>query len=224
MKYAPSVGVKFHEDGSVRTFPGNTFICHLDQSLPLIDELRWAQDQLKSMNCGDKFSFLPISSMHMTVFEGVCDQIREAHKWTSKLDLAADLSETTDLFATEASQVGAQGGFEMMYDYVYNCPIGGTAIRIKPANEHSTQALKQCREALKAATGINMTDFDDYHFHITLSYRVIELEEQDKIELQQTAKRIGERLAQSFGSLTHGPVEFCTFQDMFKFTPVISLS
>ncbi len=39
MKYAPSVGVKFHEDGSVRTFPGNTFICHLDQSLPLIERI-----------------------------------------------------------------------------------------------------------------------------------------------------------------------------------------
>ncbi|MCZ8489451.1 hypothetical protein O9992_27190 [Vibrio lentus] len=49
--------------------------------------------------------------------------------------------------------------FEMMYDYVYNCPIGGTAIRIKPANDQSTQALKQCREALKAATGNNF-DFD----------------------------------------------------------------
>ncbi|MGF1755404.1 DUF1868 domain-containing protein [Vibrio makurazakiensis] len=223
MKYAPSVGVKFHEDGSVRTFPGNTFICHLDQSLPLIDELRWAQDQLKSMNCGNKFSFLPISSMHMTVFEGVCDQVREAHKWTSKLGLDASLSATTDLFATEASQVGARGGFDMMFDYVYNCPIGGTAIRIKPENEQSVQALKQCREALKLATGISVPDFDDYHFHITLSYRVIELEEQDKIEIEQTTQRISERIAQSFGKLTHGPVEFCTFQDMFKFTPVLKL-
>ncbi|MBY7730146.1 DUF1868 domain-containing protein [Vibrio splendidus] len=224
MKYAPSVGVKFHEDGSVRTFPGNTFICHLDQSLPLIDELRWAQDQLKEMSCGNKFSFLPISSMHMTAFEGVCDQIRDPKKWTSKLSLDSELSAITDLFATEASQIGAQGGFEMEFDYVYNCPIGGSALRIKPANEQSRLALKRCRELLKVATGINMPDFDDYHFHITLSYRVIELEEQDKVELQETTKRIGERIAQSFGSLTHGPVEFCTFQDMFKFIPVIKLS
>ncbi|MGF1748961.1 DUF1868 domain-containing protein [Vibrio cionasavignyae] len=223
MKYAPSVGVKFHENGSVRTFPGNTFICHLNQSLPLIDELRWAQNQLKSMNCGNKFAFLPIESMHMTVFEGVCDQVREAHKWTSKLDLDAELSATTDLFATRASLVGAQGGFEMMFDYVYNCPIGGTAIRIKPANEQSAQALKQCREALKLATGISVPDFDDYHFHITLSYRVIELEEQDKSEIEQVTQNISERMSQSFGRLTHGPVEFCTFQDMFKFTPVLKL-
>ncbi|MCZ8485252.1 DUF1868 domain-containing protein [Vibrio lentus] len=81
-------------------------------------ELRWAQDQLKSMNCGDKFSFLPISSITHDNFEGVCDQefVKRIEKWTSKLDLAADLSETTDLFATEASKV--KGGFEMMYDYV----------------------------------------------------------------------------------------------------------
>ncbi|MCZ8489450.1 DUF1868 domain-containing protein [Vibrio lentus] len=50
--------------GSVRTFPGNTFICHLDQSLPLIDELRWAQDQLKSMNCAINFLFADFWHAH----------------------------------------------------------------------------------------------------------------------------------------------------------------
>ncbi|MFA0442332.1 hypothetical protein BCU70_01315 [Vibrio sp. 10N.286.49.C2] len=223
MKYAPSVGVKFHEDGSVRTFPGNTFICHLDPSIALIDELRWAQDELKAMQCGHKFAFLPISSMHMTVFEGVCDQIRDANKWTSKLDLNAKLSEVTDLFATEVDQLGALGGFEMMFDYVYNCTVGGSALRVKPANDASLTALKQCRALLKTATGISMPDFDDYHFHITLSYRVIELDEQDKIELLETTQRIEQRISQSFGTLTHGPVEFCTFQDMFEFKAVATL-
>ncbi len=78
----------------------------------------------------------------MTVFEGVRPNSRPVR--TSKLSLDSELSAITDLFATEASQIGAQGGFEMEFDYVYNCPIG-SAFRIKPANEQSRLALKRCR-------------------------------------------------------------------------------
>ncbi|PSW11382.1 DUF1868 domain-containing protein [Photobacterium sanctipauli] len=224
MKYAPSVGVKFHEDGSVRHFPGNTFICHVNPTLDLINELAWAQDQLKAMACGHKFAYLPISSMHMTVFEGVCDQVRLAEKWTSKLPLDAPIDQTTDFFASAIGSLGPHAGFEMVFDYVYNCPIGGTAIRIKPANEASAQALANSRNQLRDATGIEMPDFDSYHFHITLSYRVIELEEHEKEEVKATADAIAERLSTTFGLLKHGPVEFCTFDNMFKFTPLIKLS
>ncbi|MFN3017869.1 DUF1868 domain-containing protein [Vibrio coralliilyticus] len=224
MNYAPAVGVKFNQDGTVRHFPGNTFICHIDQSIDLIVELEWAQSQLKAMQCAAKFSFLPISSMHMTVFEGVCDQVRQPEKWTSKLPLDAPLAQTTDFFASAVSQIGAHSGFEMMFDYVYNCPVGGTSIRIKPATDESDLALKNCREQLRASTGINMPEFDDYHFHITLSYRIMELEESEKVELKQVAERISERFSQSFGRLKHGAVEFCRFDDMFKFEPLLTLS
>ncbi|NOH78207.1 DUF1868 domain-containing protein [Vibrio sp. RE86] len=224
MKFAPSVGVKFHEDGSVRRFPGNTFICHVDPSLELINELTWAQDQLKAMECGAKFSYLPIESMHMTVFEGVCDQIRLAEKWTSKVPLDAPLSATTEYFSEAVRHIGAHQGFEMVYDYVHNCQVGGSAIRIKPANEQTKQALADCRSQLRDATGINMPDFDDYHFHITLSYRVIELEEHEKQELLATTDRIAERISKSFGTLKHRAVEFCTFEDMFEFKPLQTLS
>lgn len=224
MKYAPSVGVKFHEDGSVRHFPGNTFICHVNPTLDLIGELTWAQEQLKAMKCGYKFAYLPISSMHMTIFEGVCDQVRLTEKWTSKLPLEAPIEQTTDFFASAIDSLGTHAGFEMVFDYVYNCPVGGSAVRIKPANTATAAALANCRNQLRETTGIDMPDFDSYHFHITLSYRVIELEEHEKEELKATTDTIAERLSTTFGLLKHGPVEFCTFENMFKFTPLKTLS
>ncbi|MDA9557303.1 DUF1868 domain-containing protein [Vibrio sp.] len=223
MKYAPSVGMKFNEDGSVRRFPGNTFLCHLDQSLALIQELKWAQQQLKEMNCGYKFSFLPIESMHQTIFEGVCDQIRKPESWTKHVATDAPLKETTDFFLNALQSVTPQGGYNMVFDHTYNCPIGGTAICIRPQSPSDESAIWDTREALSAATGIRMPNFHEYRFHITLSYRIIELEEADRIELEETAKRIDERLSTTFGVLTHGPVEFCTFEDMFKFTPITRL-
>lgn len=217
MKYAPSVGVKFHEDGSVRTFPGNTFICHVDKSSPLIEELTWAQEQLKEMKCGQKFSYLPISSMHMTVFESLCDQIRKVEKWSSKHTLDSHIQDTTDGINHALEDLPAHGGFEMIFDSVFNCPIGGSAIRIKPANEPSKLALQECREALSQVTGIRHTDFDNYHFHITLSYRVVELDDEDKQELETVTKKISKRISETFNTLTHGPVEFCSFDNMFNF-------
>ncbi|KLN63904.1 MULTISPECIES: DUF1868 domain-containing protein [Vibrio] len=224
MNYAPAVGIKFNQDGTVRQFPGNTFICHVDQSSELIILLEWAQNELKQMQCGAKFSFLPISSMHMTVFEGICDQVRSPEKWTTKLPLDTPLAHATDLFATEVSQIGAHSGFEMEFDYVYNCPTGGTSIRLKPATESSRLALVNCRERLRTSTGINMPEFDSYHFHITLSYRILELDEGEKQELQQTSERIEERFKQAFGRLRHGAVEFCRFDNMFKFETLLILS
>lgn len=223
MNYAPAVGFKFNEDGTVRPFAGNTFICHIDQSIELINELAWAQNELKKMKCGNKFSYLPLSSMHMTVFEGVCDQVREEDKWTSKLPTNTPLGQVTQFFEEVVTKLGRHSGFEMEFDYVYNCPTGGTSIRIKPANNESKQALIDCRTSLSEVTGICMPDFDTYHFHITLSYRILELDEDEKQELKQTSENIANRLSQSFGLLKHGAVEFCRFNDMFKFEPILRL-
>lgn len=224
MKYAPAVGVKFEKNGQVKEFKGNTFLCHISTNeTQLLAEIKWGQDQLKAMNCAYKFAFLPITSMHMTVFEGVCENIRQQPLWTNKLSLDAPLSAVTDLFINELTSMPRLGYFEMDFHSIYNCPIGGTAIRIKPATAASRESLWQCRTLLSQATGIKHPNHDDYHFHISLSYRIIELDEHDKTEILVTTDRITERLSAKFGRFNHGPVEFCHFNDMFKYSPLTVL-
>ncbi|MEZ8099419.1 hypothetical protein [Vibrio bivalvicida] len=57
-----------------------------------------------------------------------------------------------------------------------------------------------------------------------MSYRILELDEGEKQELQQTSERIEERFKQAFGCLRHGAVEFCRFDNMFKFETLLILS
>jgi len=221
MKYAPAVGVKFDKHGKVKEFKGITFLCHIaPHETKLLNEIKWAQDKLKSMTCAYKFSFLPMTSMHMTVFDCLCEDIREQALWTNKCDLNSSLSDISDMIVNELKPMSRLGDFEMDFHSIYNCPIGGSAIRIKPATTTSTQSLLNCRAQLSQATGIKHPNYDDYHFHISLSYRVIELDEGDKEEVLVTTDSIAARLSQTFGTLTHGAVEFCHFNDMFKYTPL----
>ena len=224
MNYAPSVGVKFNEDGTVRRFPGNTFLCHVDKTSPVYQEVLWAQQQLKAMKCATDYAFLPEASMHMTVIEGLCDQIREATHWSSKLAEDVNIESATESFQAWLQEAAATPNFQMKFDYVYNSRAGGTVLRLKPANDETKSALKVCRDNLSELTGIRHPTHDEYHFHITLSYKVINLDEEQQAELEQTCQRIEERLNQSFGVLTHGAVEFCVFEDMFEFKPVKLLS
>lgn len=220
MNFAPSVGVKFNEDGSVRHFPGNTFLCHVDQTSPVYQEVLWAQQQLKAMDCAANYAFLPEESMHMTVFEGLCDQIRDPNVWSSKLESDVSLEMATEQFQVWLDAAKATSKFKMVFDHVYNSSNGGTLLRIKPANGETLQAIKACREQLSELTGIRHPVHDSYHFHITLSYKVIHLDDAQQAELEQTCLRIEERLNQTFGTLTHGAVEFCLFADMFEFKPI----
>ncbi len=126
----------------------------------------------------------------------------------------------TERFQAWLQEATATPNFKMKFDHVYNSRVGGTVLRLKPANDDTKSALKACRDNLSELTGIRHPTHDEYHFHITLSYKVINLDEEQQAELEQTCLRIEERLNQSFGELTHGAVEFCVFEDMFEFKPV----
>ena len=98
IQYAPAVGNKFYEDGTVRQFPGNTIICFADPQSQAFQEAEWAQQQLLRESYADKFAILPPSSFHMTVLDLICDQVRETEKWSSHLSLDAPLEEVDQHF------------------------------------------------------------------------------------------------------------------------------
>lgn len=225
MNYAPSVGQKFHQDGSVRTFKGNTFICHLDKSQDynqIIELVEWAQNQFKAMKCADKYVFLPLTSMHMTVFDGVCDQVRNKSHFSSKVPRSQVINEITDYFLEELKKVQYLPNFQMKFSHVYNCEIGGTALGLVPENEQTVQYIKELRNTLSEVTGVRMPNFDSYAFHITLSYKVIMLNEEEKVELENTTRKVEQHLLENMPEFLLNKVDFCEFDNMFEFKPLLT--
>ena len=87
-EYPRGVSSKFGVDGKVQHFPGNTIISHLSPSSDLYASMLVLHEKLLQSNLSSVITLLPPSSWHMTVFEGICDEVRKPGFWPS--DLAVD--------------------------------------------------------------------------------------------------------------------------------------
>ena len=108
-------GKKFSEGGRVLEFPGNTVICRISPQSKQFHLLVRIRQQLKAQPWAEKFFFLPPSSYHMTVFEGVCDQVRQPERWTVKLPLDAKLEEVDTFFVEAWKDVKKPSTIDMSY-------------------------------------------------------------------------------------------------------------
>ena len=62
MEYTKAVGTKFHPDGSLRCFPGNTIVSHTEESSR--PQLIWVQERYNELSFASrKLAFLPPSSI-----------------------------------------------------------------------------------------------------------------------------------------------------------------
>lgn len=217
MRYTREVGRKFHADRTAKTFPGNTIICFVDPKVhpTVFEEASWAQTQLMGMGCAEKFGFLPPSSFHMTVIELLTDEGRTEAKWSSKLPLDMPLEETDHFFIETLKAVSFDTSFEMSFQFMRE---QGT-IAVAPATEASREKIWAFRRAVAEATGVCVPTFNEYKFHITLAYNLIELEPQDILERDETFARIDKRLLETFGTFVTDPPVLTFFDDMFKFVP-----
>lgn len=79
--YPLGVPSKFDPDGNVQPFAGNTIVAHLPPSDKLYNSLLSLHAKLAASSLAHLFALLPPPSWHMTVFEGVCDQVRMPGLW-----------------------------------------------------------------------------------------------------------------------------------------------
>lgn len=219
IQYAPAVGNKFYEDGTVRQFPGNTIICFADPQGQAYQEAEWVHHQLQQAPYAEKFALLPPSSFHMTVFELICDFVRETSNWSSQLSLDASLAETDQFFIEKIANVTLPSNFRMTFERL-NLGETGLSLRLQPADDETAQALSQYRDNLAEATGLRFPDHDTYGFHLSLAYRILMLTDDEAQQLEHLAERINQRLNQTFGIFDTGQPSLTFFDDMFAFVPL----
>ncbi|MGB1286447.1 MAG: DUF1868 domain-containing protein [Aggregatilineales bacterium] len=217
--YTHNVGIKFHPDGSPRQFPGNTIICSVNPSSTTFQLLTEMLDELRALPFVHKFALLPEPSLHMTVMELLCDEVRKRERWSSQLELDASLIETDDFFIETVPTVIAPGNFQMKYDYFYTSGTG-IIIGIKPVDNQNMQRIRQYRDDVAAATGVRFADHDSYSFHISLAYRLIELRDDEATTLATLTERIGKKLESEFRVFDSGQPQLSFFDDMFAFLPI----
>jgi len=218
-KYTEAVGTKFHSDGSVRYYPGNTIICFLNSSSTVFSEVLWAQNLLKETILHHKFTLLPPESFHMTVFELLCDQVRETEYWSRFLPLSASLAETDQFFKKQFAKITLPQNFEMRFDQIKLGPH--FSIQLSPVNQAIEKKLWSLRECFSEMTGIRFQDFESYRFHLSLAYGMEEMNSEEKIIAEKIESKIRERFSRQFGTFHTGPPQLVFFHDMFSFLPSI---
>ncbi len=219
-KYTNAVGQKFYHDGSVRPFPGNTVICKIPPSLPIYAGLVEAQERLRAADRTGKYVFLPPSSFHMTVIEGLCDQVRTPEQWSRKLDLQVPWPAVNQFMFECFTRLSCPSSLTMRMSHI-TIP-GGLAIVLEPANTETSQSLQRFREDFSQETGIRFPNHETYTYHIGLAYNLLWLTGDEERLMHGAQQTLQSALSTRYPSMTFDTPHFTYFEDMFRFDTVCS--
>lgn len=208
-----AVGQKFDASGGVLRFPGNTFICHIPRDGEADAALCEASLALQAGPLAGAFSFLPPSSFHMTVFEGVTDAHRRDARWPEGLAPDTGLSEVTARFSTAAAELALPAKQRIRPLGIF----GGFSVAVCGASPKDGASLRDTRLLLREATAIRRPDFASYDFHITLAYPLRWLTADEAEAVMDLSERIFATLHNRAPRIGLGAVEFCVFEDMHAF-------
>ncbi|WP_313607876.1 DUF1868 domain-containing protein [Rhizobium sp.] len=206
---------KFTVDGAVRPFPGNTIICHLSQDSELHTQLTQLALDLDKSNDEALYTLLPPSSWHMTVFEGVCDQVRSPGFWPADLPTDAPLAECNAAFSRKLSafDMNTTLPFRMRISG-YMPRVDGIGLHLEPSDAAEDDRIRNLRDRLSKELQIRHPSHETYRFHLSIAYFIRFPADDERSALDTML----------FKRLQHMPTEFelaapefCFFDDMFEF-------
>lgn len=209
----PTAASKFAPDGTARLFPGNTIISFVPSGSPEAHLLEQASGILRDALAAD-FVTLPPSSWHMTVFELLCDQVRDVAHWSRFLDLDAPLHIVDEFFAERVSTVVAPRQINMRFGRIF-AGEHAFGVQIEPEDSATATALSEYREALSEATGIRFPNHDSYQFHLTLAYALSRPDQERQQQIDAAVERTDRALDGARFAMPQPVLTF--FSDMTDF-------
>lgn len=210
------LGSRFNAEGQFLPEPGNTIVAHVPEGSQTQAGLITLAQKMKALPGAGHFAFTPISSYHMTVFQGVIEFRREEGFWLPFLPMDATIDSVTAHMVEKLKTFPKSRSFKIK-------PIALTPLGLTVAGKtrEDEQALRDFRDQLADCFGYRHPDHDDYTFHITMAYLIKFMPpEQAKIHAQ-AIKALGDEFLAKVPNIELGTSDFCTFEDMNHFEPVV---
>jgi hypothetical protein len=223
-EFPPDIGRKFHPDGRVQRFDGNTIICHLDQQGPnstLFDSLLDIYRDAPAHRFMDKVTLLPPSSYHMTVFGGANDPDRRPGVWPADLPLDLPMAECDRILGERlrAFRLECDLPFRMKVDLSEPGPQERPlTLRLLPYDDAENAKLRRLRDRLAQTLAIRSPTHDAYRFHVTLAYLIRWLTPDEQAAFRDTLMAWQQVVAAACPVIELGAPEYCTLKDMFAFS------
>ncbi len=211
----PAVGNKFHADGTVRFYPGNTVICHLDAQQAFHTHLVDFCQRLKQLGFAQKLTFLPPETYHVTLICGIDDQMRGVHGWPRDLPLDAPLAVGHAFFAARLRTFCLRERPPYRLCAADFKPTGSDLVlNLQAASAPEAYRLRRLRSDLADTLGLPVPKLT---LHFTLGYLVAWLTSQEEHRLQLEKLAFLERVCRDGLLIELGLPEYCQFRDMFHF-------
>ncbi|MBB2165812.1 DUF1868 domain-containing protein [Gluconacetobacter sp. 1b LMG 1731] len=220
----PEVGRKFDASGAALPFHGNTIIIPLDRGSAAATLMATLHDALADSPIARQIALLPLSSFHMTVFEGVNDHDRTPRNWPAALPIDAPIATATQ-YATRALTAAPFDYPQPIVMRARGLSITDRGVRLNVTGFDDTQegAIRHLRDEIAARLAIHRPSHARYGFHMSLAYTIAPL---DPDARARTQARIDALLAETPAerrALSLGAPRFCTYDDMLAFTPLFPL-
>ncbi|BCH31335.1 hypothetical protein MesoLjLc_32650 [Mesorhizobium sp. L-8-10] len=213
------LGIRFDATGTFMPTPGNTVVSHVVPGSRTEAALARVRQGLMDLPYGDRFAYTPVSSHHMTVFQGIIEGRRKPDYWPEGVALDAAVEQTTSLFLDRLSSFPRGDPFHMKVVSV--TPLG---LVLEGATERDEYTVRALRDDLVGPFGYRHPDHDSYTFHITMAYPKAWLPAGAEAAYLPALAALKDSLAQEIDMVELGAPAFCEFTDMTEFRPLKFLS
>jgi hypothetical protein len=212
------LGTRYTAEGAFLPEPGNTVVCHLVDSSASQRAVVEVRERMLSMPDSDKLTFTPVSSLHMTLFQGIIEYRRALPYWPADVPLATSIDEMTRLYLDRLRQFERLGSFQIKVIDV--TPVGLT---VSGATSEDEAVIKKWRDALAVPFGYRHPDHDAYVFHVTFAYPIDWLDDDRLPAWQKLLDECLLYLERTAPIIEIYPPAFCSFKDMNHFEELLVL-
>jgi hypothetical protein len=205
-------GTRYDAAGTFLREPGNTVVCHLIEGSPSQQVIMEARQSFLEMPETSQFAFTPISSLHMTLFQGIIEYRRRLPYWPQDVALDTGIERMSEIYLDRLQSFGPLGSFDVEVTEV--TPVGLT---VNGATAADRRVMKEWRDAFADVFGYRHPDHDTYEFHITFCYPIVRLQEAALPAWQAMLDRALATLRENAPVIALRPPAFCSFDDMNHF-------
>ncbi len=211
------LGTRYSLEGEFLPEPGNTVVCHLVEGSRTQDAIIKVRQRLLDMpEAATHLAFTPVSSLHMTVFQGIIEHRRNPPYWPEEMPEDTSIEDMTAYYTERLSDFPSLPAFDMQVTAV--TPLGLTMTGATPKDD---RIVADWRNAFAHAFGYRHPDHDGYEFHITFAYVRRWFEPECLPVWQLMLDDCLHQLRSEAPVIEMRPPAFCEFRDMKHFEELI---
>ena len=206
------LGRRYDTFGNFLFEPGNTVVCHLESGSPSEAAVIDVRERMRAMPDADRLAFSPISSLHMTLFQGIIEHRRRLPYWPHDVPFDTSIDDMTGLYLDRLNGFQGCGAFKIKV-----VDVVPTGLTVAGASHEDDRIMRAWRDALSVPFGYRHPDHDAYAFHITFAYQIQRLADERAADWQVMFDDCLSLFARQAPVVELQPPAFCSFEDMKHF-------